>query len=130
MAGETFLQLLKARGTGFAGEDAGLRVALGQDQRLAAGRGAGIQNAFYFLVERYGSEFGNQLRALILKTHAALLKCRGCGHVAGDDGARRGEQFSGFKDDAGLGQFCLNAWRSESNGEQRLALAVAADCAR
>ena len=46
--GQPLAQLLQSRRAGFAGDDAGLRVALGQDQRLAAGSRAGIEDAFHF----------------------------------------------------------------------------------
>ena len=75
-------------------------------------------------------QFGDQLRAFVLKPHAALTKCRGGSHVAGDDGAGGGEYFAGFELDAGLRQFCFDGRAVKANRQCGLVLAVAADCAR
>ena len=47
----------------------------------------------------------HQLRAFVLKANAALAKRRRRGHISGDNCARRGQQFAGFKLNAGLGEF-------------------------
>jgi len=85
---------------GFAGDDADLGVAFGKDEGLAAGSGATVENRV-----RGASlpcDFGDQLRAFILKADAALAKGRGCGDIAGEDGAGGGEQLAGDEFDAGL----------------------------
>ena len=83
----------EALGIGLAGDDAGLGIALGEDEGLAAGGGATVENRV-----RSASlprDFGDQLRAFILKADAALAKGRGCGYIAGEDGAGSREQLAG-----------------------------------
>ena len=90
-----------------------MRVALGQDQRLAAGRGATVEDSFHLLVEilalRTG-QLGHQLRALILNAHAALAEGFGRDYVAGDDSACGGEHFAGFEHNAGCAEFGFDGW--------------------
>jgi hypothetical protein len=130
MSGEALAQLVEALRAGFAGEDAGLRIALGQDESFAAGGRASIYDAFYFLggiLVGAGCNFCDELRALVLEADAAIEEGRGGGDVAGNNGAGVGEQFAGGKLDASCGEFGFDAGAGDADGEDGLGLAVEAD---
>jgi hypothetical protein len=91
-ASEPHTQLLKARRAGLARNDASPRVALCEDQRLAAGRSAAIEN-----LASLPCNLRDKLRAFILKPCAPFAKGIGCRNVAGDHAARRGEQLAWLK---------------------------------
>lgn len=64
MRRETQAQLREALGTGLTGQYASLRMACGENERLAAGRSAGIYDPSCFLPARVaaaGGQFGNEL---------------------------------------------------------------------
>ena len=128
--GEALLQLGKPGLAGFHGDDASFGVALGQDERLAAGSRATIEDCFYFLVgllAATASQFGHQLRAFVLEAHAAFTEGFRRGDVAGENGSCGGEQLAGFEGDSGCMEFGFDGGASEAKGQHRLALAVMAD---
>ena len=65
--GKALAQLLEALRAEFAGYDACLQIALGEDERLVAGRGAGIEDSFRLAVEIVAAatgEFGDRAASL------------------------------------------------------------------
>ena len=111
-------QPLRAR---LAGHDVRSGIALGENQRLATGSRAAIQNCVTPPVR--GCNLRHQLRSLILQPHAALAKCRSLRYIARRQRACRGQQFSRVS-----GQFQPGASSSSSTGaynanrDRRLAL--------
>ena len=98
--------------------------ALGEDQRLAAGRRAGIEDCFpglgRDLRRRKRRNLRHQLRAFVLNAHAALAECCRRGHVAGNHGARRGQQLAGRKLNS-----CIRRFRLQRLGRRCAATAAA-----
>ena len=132
--GETLAQGLKALGAGLAGEDAGFGIALGKDEGLVAGGGATIEDFPYFLVGTLAAtagEFGDQLRAFVLKAQAALIEhCAAkdvSSRIAGDYGEGGGEQLAGLQRYALCGEFLRYCEIVNAEGEDGLDLAVMAE---
>ncbi len=102
-ASQSIAQLRNSVRTRLAGNDSGLWIALGQNQRLASGSGTGIQNHFAAPVESpLRRDFGHQLRTFVLKSNAALVKRRRRSHISGDNRSRARQQFTRFKLDSRL----------------------------
>jgi hypothetical protein len=121
--GETLAQRLKSLGAGFAGQDACRGVALGEDEGLVAGGRAGIENP---LGGVGGSQFCDQLGTFVLEAQASPAKGRAASHVAGDDGAGAGKQFSGLKLNAGGCEFFGSRGVLKVDSQDGLDLAVMA----
>ena len=94
ISGKAFAQLGKAPWARFAGQNASLRIALGEDERFSAGRSARIEDGFDLaagILSGICGELSDQLRTFILQARAAFAKRCRCRDVAGNDGAGGGE---------------------------------------
>ena len=134
ISGEALAQLGKPPLARFAGQNASLRIALGENESFSAGRGAGIEDTSYLLVEISGTrgQLSDQLRSFILNAHAALAIRCGWGDVAGDDGAGGGEDGRRVRGSRPRRRQIrvFGGGVREADGSGRLRLAVAADRAR
>src|ERR1700678_722157 len=90
----------ESRGIQLAGSDASLRIAFGEDECLAAGGCAAIENTGAMT-----GQLRNKLGAFVLEANSSAFECCGSGHVSGDDATGRGEERARFEANSLLCQF-------------------------
>ena len=65
-------------------------ISLRENRRLAAGSRTRVENIY-----AAPSQFGNELRSLVLNPHPSSPKCLTANHIAAHNAARRSKKFTG-----------------------------------